>query len=63
VLVEMSRGATWQVIARPRLGHGSNYSVSHRFAKAGPVKLRVVLQRDRRNDRSTSPTVTLTVKS
>lgn len=62
VLVEISRGATWQVIARPRLGHGSNYSVTHRFAKSGAVKLRVVLQRDSRNDRSTSPTVTLRVR-
>ena len=62
VLIEMSRGGTWQVIARPRLGHGSGYSVSHRFAKAGAVKLKVVLGRDSRNVRSTSPTVTLTVK-
>jgi hypothetical protein len=62
VLVEMRRGATWQVIARPRLGRGSSYSVSHRFAKSGSVKLRVVLQRDSRNDLSTSRTVALTVK-
>jgi hypothetical protein len=62
VLIEMSRGGAWQVIARPRLGHGSGYSVSHRFAKSGAVKLRVVLGRDSRNVRSTSPTVTLTVK-
>ncbi|HET6869896.1 MAG TPA: hypothetical protein VFH80_28545 [Solirubrobacteraceae bacterium] len=63
VLVEMSRGSTWQVIARPRLGRGSGYSVTHRFATSGVVKLRVVLQRDSRNVRSTSPTVTVTVKS
>jgi hypothetical protein len=62
VLVEMSRGGTWQVIARPRLGHGSGYSASHRFARAGAVKLRVVLQGDSRNDRSTSSTLTLKVK-
>ena len=62
VLVEVSHGGAWKVIARPRLGHGSSYSVSHRFAKAGPVKLRVVLQGDRRNNRSTSPTVAVTVK-
>jgi hypothetical protein len=62
VLVEISRGNTWQVIARPRLGHGSGYSVTHRFAKSGAIKLRVVLQGDSRNDRSTSSTLTLKIK-
>jgi hypothetical protein len=62
VLIEVSHGATWRVIARPRLGHGSSYSVSHRFARAGAVKLRVVLGRDSRNDRSTSSTLTLSVR-
>lgn len=63
VLIEVSHGSTWQVIARPRLGRGSVYSVSHRFAKSGTVKLRVVLQRDSRNVRSTSGTVTVKVTS
>jgi hypothetical protein len=63
VLIEVSHGASWQVIARPRLGHGSGYSVTHRFAKSGAVKLRVVLGRDSRNNRSTSSTLTLTVRS
>ncbi|HSC02947.1 MAG TPA: hypothetical protein VLC49_06500 [Solirubrobacteraceae bacterium] len=62
VLVEISRAGGWQVIARPRLGHGSTYSVTHRFAKSGAVKLRAVLQSDSRNGRSTSRTVTVTVK-
>lgn len=62
VLVEVSHGSTWQVIARPRLGRGSVYSVSHRFAKSGAVKLRVVLQRDSRNVRSTSSILTVSVK-
>jgi hypothetical protein len=62
VLIEMSHGTTWHVIARPRLGRTSAYSVSHRFATSGAVKLRGVLQRDSRNDRSTSTTLTLTVK-
>lgn len=62
VLIETSRGSTWRVIARPRLGHGSSYKVTHRFATSGAVKLRVVFQRDSRNDRSTSSTLTLTVK-
>lgn len=62
VLIEIARASGWQVIARPRLGHGSGYAVTHRFAEAGAVKLRVVLQRDSRNDRSTSATLTLTVR-
>lgn len=62
VLIETSRAGGWQVIARPRLGHGSGYSVTHRFAKSGAVKLRVVLGRDSRNDRSTSTTLTLKIK-
>jgi hypothetical protein len=61
VLIEAAHGSTWQVIARPRLGRGSVYSVTHRFAKSGAVKLRVVLQRDSRNVRSTSRTVTVKV--
>jgi hypothetical protein len=63
VLLEVSHGGTWQVIARPRLGRGSVYSASHRFANSGAVKLRVVLPRDSRNVRSTSSTVTVKVRS
>jgi hypothetical protein len=63
VLIEAGRGSAWQVIARPRLGRGSVYSVIHRFAKSGAVKLRVVLLRDSRNVRSTSTTVTVKVTS
>lgn len=62
VLVEASRGSIWRVIARPRLGHGSSYAVSHRFAQSGAVELRVVLNGDRRNERSISRTVTVRVK-
>jgi hypothetical protein len=62
VLIEQSRGASWTVIARPRLGHASTYTMSHRFTQAGAVKLRAVLQGDTRNDRSNSPTLTVRVK-
>ncbi len=62
VLVETSHGGAWQIIARPRLGHGSGYSVSHSFARSGTVKVRVVLQGDSRNVRSASSTLSLTVK-
>ena len=61
VLVEMSRGGAWQVLARPRLGRGSGYAVSHHFARSGVVRLRVVLKADRRNERSVSPAVRLSV--
>lgn len=61
VLVEMSRGGAWQIIARPRLGHGSGYAVSHRFARSGAFRFRVVLRGDRRNVQSTSSTLKVTV--
>jgi hypothetical protein len=61
VLVEVRRGGAWHVIARPRLGAGSSYSVSHRFAQPGKVVLRVVLPGDSRNVQSASHTVTVTV--
>jgi hypothetical protein len=61
VLVEMSRGGAWHVIARPRLGRHSGYAVSHRFARSGAVHFRVVLGADRRNDRSVSPAVKVSV--
>ena len=62
VLIEVAHGRTWHVIARPRLGRKSGYSVTHRFASSGAVKLRVVLQRDSRNIRSTSAPVTVKVR-
>ena len=62
VLIEVAHGRTWHVIARPRLGRKSGYSVTHRFASSGAVKLRVVLQRDGRNVRSTSAPITLKVR-
>ena len=61
VLIEASRGGAWRVIARARLGHGSSYAVSHRFVRSGVVALRVVLNADRRNERSISRTVTVRV--
>ncbi len=62
VLVEVFSGGAWHAIARPRLGRGSSYSVSHRFSQPGKVVLRVVLPADSRNARSTSPRVAVTVK-
>jgi hypothetical protein len=61
VLVEVRHGGAWRVMARPRLGRGSSYSVSQRFAKPGAVVFRVVLPGDSLNARSTSPALTVTV--
>jgi hypothetical protein len=61
VLVEASRGGAWQVIARPRLDHGSNFATSGHFSRQGAVKLRAVLPADKRNQKSTSPVVTVAV--
>lgn len=61
VLIEQRKGAQWAVIARPRLGHNSNYGVMHRFARAGHVALRTVLPGDARNNRSDSATLTVAV--
>ena len=62
VLIEQSRGGSWAVIARPRLSRSSGYTLSHKFSRAGAVKLRAVLPADARNNRSNSPTLTVTVK-
>lgn len=62
VLIEMSGGGAWRVIARPHLGRGSGYSASHHFARSGTVRFRVVLKADSRNEQSTSRTLKVTVK-
>ena len=62
VLIEQKRGTTWRILGRARLGHGSSYALTHRFAKAGAYKLRAVLKADSRNELSASPSVTVSVK-
>jgi len=63
VLIEARRGGgAWHVIQRARLGHGSSYAVSGHFSQPGPVQVKAVLPGDKRNARSTSPTVTVAVK-
>jgi hypothetical protein len=62
LLIEQRRGGTWAVIGRPRLTHASAYKLSHKFMHAGAIKLRAVLPADARNNRSNSPTLTVTVK-
>ena len=62
VLIEQRRGGKWVVIARPRLGHASNYGAMHTFARAGTAELRTVLPGDARNNRSSSPVLTVSIK-
>jgi hypothetical protein len=62
VLIQQRKGGQWAVIARPKLGKGSNYGVMHKFARSGAVTLRAVLPADARNNRSDSSTLTVTVK-
>lgn len=62
LLIEQSRGGSWAVIGRPRLTHASAYKLSQKFMRAGAIKLRAVLPADARNNRSNSPTLTVTVK-
>jgi hypothetical protein len=62
VLIEQRAAGRWMVLARPRLGRGSGYSVSHRFAHAGAAQLRAVLRADSRNETSYSRVVTVLVR-
>ena len=62
VLIEQRRAGAWRVMAQVKLGATSNYSISHRFAQPGAVRLRAVLRGDVRNDKSVSSIFTLTVK-
>ncbi len=54
-------GSRWEIIARPRLGRGSSFSVTHGFGSDGLALVRAVLPGDRRNIRSYSSTVQLDV--
>ena len=63
VRVEQRRGRSWDVIARPRLSKGSTFALSHRFAQAGKSEFRAVLLVNVRNAASSSPVLTLMVRS
>ena len=63
VLIEQPWRQQWMVIARPRLGPRFELrGVSTASQRAGTSKLRTVLPGDARNARSSSPTLTVTVK-
>lgn len=62
VSIQVRRAASWVVIARAKLGRRSSYATSMRFHHPGRVQLRAELRGDARNQRSDSPTVTVTVR-
>ncbi|MBV9941687.1 MAG: hypothetical protein JO262_06090 [Solirubrobacterales bacterium] len=62
VLIEQRQGGAWRMMAWAKLSRTSSYSISHRFAQRGSIRLRAELPGDARNDKSVSSAFTLTVK-
>jgi phospholipase C len=54
-------GGRWRTVARPRLDAASDYALKRRFGQNGMVELRTMFAGDRRNIRSFSHTITITV--
>lgn len=61
VMLEAKIGGAWRVLAHARLSQKSRYSVSHHWAHAGVVKLRIALLADQRNAASFSRVATVTL--
>jgi hypothetical protein len=61
VLLEQHSDRGWLVIARPRLGRASSFTVDHAFAHDGSTEVRVVLPGDVRNLRSSSAVLRIAV--
>lgn len=61
VLLEQRIGGKWRVLGHARLSKKSRYAISHRWAHAGAVKLRISLGADKQNAASLSPVATVTV--
>ncbi|MGI9184946.1 MAG: alkaline phosphatase family protein [Solirubrobacteraceae bacterium] len=61
VLLEQQFGARWVTIARPQLDRGSDFSTTHTFLSDRLAQVRAVLPGDRRNIRSFSPAVSISV--
>jgi hypothetical protein len=59
--IEQLQRRRWRMIARPKLGNGSAYSVAITFAGHGVMRLRAVLAADRRNLRSLSQVISVNV--
>ena len=64
VLLQRQKGSAddWRTIKSGLIGPGSTYSITYRWRVAGERTLRVVLRGDRRNIRSESDPVTVTVQ-
>ncbi len=61
VLLEQKIAGAWQILAHVRLSNKSRYSVSHRWAHAGVLKLRIALPGDQENAASLSRVATVTL--
>jgi hypothetical protein len=59
VLLEERIGGTWRTLGHVRLSKKSHYRVSHTWAAAGVVKLRISLPSDKQNAASVSPVATV----
>ncbi|MBV9309329.1 MAG: hypothetical protein JOZ73_00765 [Solirubrobacterales bacterium] len=64
VFLQEQKGTSddWRTLKSDRLNAGSNYSIKYRWSTPGERDVRVVFRGDRRNIRSTSDTVTITVQ-
>jgi hypothetical protein len=64
VFLQQQVGASdnWKTIESDRLGAGSNYLITHRFRVEGVRDVRVLFRGDRRNVRSASDPVTVTIQ-
>ncbi len=61
VLLQQRISGTWRVLGHARLSQKSRYAVSHHWAQARVVKLRIALPADRYNAASFSPVATVTL--
>jgi phospholipase C len=61
VLLERRMHGRWRVVARPRVHGGSNFFSRRAFARNGSFRFRAILPGSRRNLRSRSQTLELTV--
>ncbi len=61
VLLEERIGGTWRALGHTRLSKQSRYTVSHRWAAPGVVKLRIALPADTQNAASLSPVTTVSL--
>ncbi len=61
IRLEQQVNGGWKLLARALIGRGSNYSLSQKLSTTGTFVFRAVLRGDRRNIRSSSAPITVTV--